>query len=157
ATPLPEDLSAVEIAPTLGLLFATDCGPGVSPSAAIGAACLALDVGEPGGDFYRPAIRQRCRDGFLPLGDFGPWAEALARVEIVTYIDAQEAHRWSLARLIRPVDRLVRDLADFMTLRAGDLLLVGLPDDAPLARAGQSIAVSASGLPTLRTRIEAQA
>lgn len=38
---------------------------------AVAASALALDVSLPGGDYYRPDIARRCRDGFLPFGRFG--------------------------------------------------------------------------------------
>jgi 5-oxopent-3-ene-1,2,5-tricarboxylate decarboxylase/2-hydroxyhepta-2,4-diene-1,7-dioate isomerase len=150
AVPLPPELSEVEAAPTLGLLLADDAG-------AIGAACLALDVCEPHASYYRPAIRQRCRDGFLPLGGFAPFDAALAGAPIVTRIDGALVHRWELTRLVRGVAQLLADIGGFMTLQAGDLLLVGLPGDAPRARAGQSLSVEMDGLPTLHTRFEPEA
>ncbi|MDB5461060.1 MAG: 5-oxopent-3-ene,2,5-tricarboxylate decarboxylase [Caulobacteraceae bacterium] len=153
--PLPADLEQIEAAATVGLLFARDL-TGAAPDevrAAVGAACLALDVSEPHDNYYRPAIRERCRDGFLPLGRFAALPQDLG--EIVTRIDGREVHRWSLDRLVRPLEALCAELSGFMTLRAGDLLLVGLPGDAPRARRGQSIAVRAEGLPALDTVVVA--
>ncbi len=150
SVPMPADLAELEVAPTLALLFARDaCG--VDEHAAmpcVGAACLALDVSIPQQDYYRPAIAQRCRDGFLPLGGF---AAPVRFAEMATSVDGDEVHRWSTDRLVRGIPALIRDLAAFMTLRAGDLLLVGLPGDAPRVRAGQSVRVTADGLPALST------
>lgn len=148
--PMPAEVDVLEAAPTLALLFARDaCGVDkASAMACVGAACLALDVSIPQTDYYRPAIAQRCRDGFLPLGGF---AAPTRSAQIVTSVDGAEVHRWSTDRLVRAVPALIRDLAAFMTLRAGDLLLVGLPGDAPRVRAGQAVRVTADGLPTLST------
>ena len=154
AVPMPADVAELEAAPTLALLFARDAS-GIDEGAAmacVGAACLALDISIPGADYYRPAIAQRCRDGFLPLGAF---AGPVGAAEMVTSVDGVAVHRWSTARLVRGVPALIRDLAAFMTLRAGDLLLVGLPGDAPRVRVGQSIRVEAGGLPTLSTVVSA--
>ena len=154
--PLPEDEHELMAAATLALLFATDAAA-VSPENAwdhVGAVSLALDISLPTESYYRPTIAQRCRDGFLPLG------AAVAPVrpdEIVTLVDGQEVHRWSLSRLVRPIDRLIADLSAFMTLRAGDTLLVGLPGDAPRVRLGQAIRVEAEGLPPLRTTVAREA
>lgn len=150
AVPMPVDLAELEAAPTLALLFARDAS-GVDERAAmscVGAACLALDISIPPADYYRPAVAQRCRDGFLPLGGF---ASPVRSAELVTSVDGVEVHRWSTDRLVRAIPALIRDLAAFMTLRAGDLLLVGLPGDAPRVRAGQSVRVTADGLPALST------
>jgi 5-oxopent-3-ene-1,2,5-tricarboxylate decarboxylase/2-hydroxyhepta-2,4-diene-1,7-dioate isomerase len=148
---VPSELDEVEAAATVGLLFSADV-VAASPAAAlagVGAACLALDVAEPHASFYRPAIRERCRDGFLPLGGFASVPADLAAQDIVTFIDGQEAHRWSLSRLARPIAELVSEISGFMSLRAGDLLLVGLPGDAPRVSAGRRVEVRMAEAPTL--------
>jgi len=150
---LAADLTAVEAAATLGLFFGRDaakCDAG-SAFSTVSAACLALDVSEPQANYYRPAVRQRCRDGFLPLGGFAPFDPALLKGEIVTSIDGAEAHRWLLTRLARDAATLIADISAFMTLAAGDLLLIGLPHDAPRVKAGQRVTVAGGGLPALET------
>lgn len=153
--PLEPGFSQLCLAPTLAVLFGRDASH-VSADTAfahIAAACLTLDVATSRESYYRPAIAQSCRDGFLPLGAFAPLPRRPE--EIVTRIDEQIAHRWSLSRLVRPAATLIAELSSYMTFRAGDVLLVGLPGDAPHAKLGQTIQVSALGLPTLTTRIEA--
>ncbi|KQS03335.1 hypothetical protein ASG11_02895 [Sphingomonas sp. Leaf357] len=39
-----------------------------------------------------------------------------------------EAHRWSLDRLVRPIETLIADLQSSMTLGNGDALLSGWPE-----------------------------
>ena len=157
SVPVPADMPEVVLGATLGLLFGrTVTGPDTDPLGAVVGACLALDVSEPEVDYYRPAIQQRCRDGFLPLGGMTGFAAAMEQVAISTHIDGQIKHRWSLDRLMRPVQRLIAELAEFMTLGVGDLLLVGLPGDAPRASVGAHVEVRAAGLPTLRTVLAAE-
>src|SRR5215469_9706299 len=63
-------LKEVEAAGTIGLLFRCDACR-VSVDAAldcIAGLCLALDLAEPAESHYRPTVRQRARDNFLPLG-----------------------------------------------------------------------------------------
>ena len=147
---VPAGLDAVEVAATLGLLFRRDLSAGdPPPGSAIGSACLAVDVSEPTASFYRPMLIERCRDGFLPLGGQGLVPQNVSGLELSTSIDGQIVHRWTLDSLVRNVPLLLRDVSDFMTLSAGDLLLIGLPGDAPVARAGQRVTVEAGGLPTL--------
>lgn len=150
---LAADLAEVEAAATLGLLFgrdATKCDA-ASALADVSAICLALDVSEPQANYYRPAVRQRCRDGFLPLAEFAPFDPALLKEEIVTAVDGRDMHRWNLLRLVRDAATLIADISDFMTLAAGDLLLVGLPHDAPRVTAGKRVRVTCEGLPALET------
>jgi 5-oxopent-3-ene-1,2,5-tricarboxylate decarboxylase / 2-hydroxyhepta-2,4-diene-1,7-dioate isomerase len=146
---IPAGLTEVEIAPTIALLIGSDLagGPRKIVRRAIGAACLALDVSEPHTNYYRPSVRQRSRDGFLPLGAFGNLPASPG--DIVTHIDGKEVHRWSLNRLARSIEDLLVDVSAFMTLSAGDLILVGLPGDAPKIGPAKTAVVSSTGLPTL--------
>lgn len=148
-----EDLVA---AATLAVLFARPATRVAADDALahLGAACLAIDLFRPQPSYYRPAVAQKNGEGFLPLGELAPpaWPR-----EIRTLVDGREAHRWTLDRLVRPVAALIADLSAFMTLQAGDLLLVGLPGDAPRARAGQTIGVEAEGLPPLQVQLGGRA
>jgi 5-oxopent-3-ene-1,2,5-tricarboxylate decarboxylase/2-hydroxyhepta-2,4-diene-1,7-dioate isomerase len=153
ATLMPVEADRLETASALALLFSRDAVR-VSPDEVwncVGATCLALDVSLPETSFYRPPIAQRCRDGFLPIG---AWRPPHQPAEIVTVIDGREAHRWPLSRLARSIPSLVAELSQFMTLRAGDVLLTGLPGDAPQAQLSVEVRVEAEGMPPLVTRIE---
>ncbi len=156
AVPLPADLTSVRVAATVAVFFSRDLTKAKPKDvkSAIGAACLALDVSELGSNFFRPAVRQQCRDGFLPLSSFVDLPNELA--EVITSIDGREAHRWSLSRLARSVEVLCSEISSFMTLKSGDLLLLGLPGDAPVATVGQSIEVSSAHFASLRTSIVAE-
>jgi 5-oxopent-3-ene-1,2,5-tricarboxylate decarboxylase/2-hydroxyhepta-2,4-diene-1,7-dioate isomerase len=155
---LPPDLTQVEAAPTLGLLIGRDARRVTAQAALshVAGACLALDVCEPQDNFYRPPVRQRCRDGFLPLGEVGAFSAALLDCDIETRINDAVAQTWSPRRLLRDAATLIADVSAFMTLAAGDLLLVGLPHDAPRAQAGDHINVRAGFLPGLTARFRAE-
>lgn len=153
ATPMPADSDRLETASTLALLFGRDAAR-LSPDQVwdcVGATCLALDVSVPEASFYRPAIAQRCRDGFLPIG---AWRGPHQPAEIVTSFDGREVHRWSLSRLARSIPSMVAELSQFMTLKAGDVLLTGIAGDAPQAGLGAEVRVEAEGMPPLVTRLE---
>lgn len=108
------------------------------------------DISLPLASIHRPAIRQRCRDGFCPIGamtvsdGFDPDAASVA----IT-IDGVEVHRRTLAPLVRPLPKLLEDVTAFMTLDEDDILLLGAPDDMPLARPGNRVAIAVAGLRTL--------
>ncbi len=107
---------------------------------------------------HRPSIRQRCHDGFCPIG---PWIVAREHVanpddlEIRIFIDGALRCRNSTANLVRPVARLIAEVSTFMTLEAGDMLLAGLPDNAPQAGTGETVRVEIDGLGTLENRLVA--
>ncbi|MDF0546443.1 fumarylacetoacetate hydrolase family protein [Sphingobium sp. H39-3-25] len=153
AVPTGEPLTA---SPTLAILFKRDVSVASPDTAldAVGGAMLALDLMRVTNSYYRPTIAERNGDGFLPLGEARSFT---LPDEIVTYIGGAEVHRWSLSRLARPVAQLVSDLSQFMTLKGGDVLLVGLPGDAPVANAGQTVQVQAHGFATLEVVLQEKA
>lgn len=134
---------------TLAVLIARDtaCVEEAEVADCVGAVALALDLSLPAASYYRPAVAQKNGDGRLALGAFvAPAVPAAIRLQA----DGAVIHEWSLDRLMRPLARLITDLGEFLTLKAGDVLLMGLPGDAPVIRPGQSLRVEADGLPTLK-------
>lgn len=133
---------------TLALLIARDTG-GVAESGVadcLGGAALALDLSVPASSYYRPAVAQKNGDGRLALGAFT--APALP-TSIRLLADGEAIHEWPLDRLVRKPATLIADLGAFLTLKAGDVLLIGLPGDAPLIHRGQRLRIEAEGLPML--------
>ena len=116
------------------------------------------DVSVPHDSFYRPMVRYRCRDGFCPIG---PWVIARRHVAdpdalaIRVEIDGAVRQRATTGTFVRTVARLLADVTEFMTLAPGDVLLTGVPADAPLAHAGQRVAVTIDGVGTLMNTLVA--
>jgi 5-oxopent-3-ene-1,2,5-tricarboxylate decarboxylase / 2-hydroxyhepta-2,4-diene-1,7-dioate isomerase len=108
------------------------------------------DVSIPHESYYRPAIRQRCRDGFCVIG-----SEVTDRMpeEIRISINGELRCRASVGDLVRPIDRLIADISEFLTFQPGDILLIGEPHDAPLARAGDRVRVEIDGLPPIENEV----
>jgi 5-oxopent-3-ene-1,2,5-tricarboxylate decarboxylase/2-hydroxyhepta-2,4-diene-1,7-dioate isomerase len=109
---------------------------------------------------YRPGLRLRARDGFCVIGPKVvpacevPTPDAL-RVRV--WVDGQLAQASDTGRRTRGVARLLADVSEFMTLRPGDLLLLGAAHGAPLARAGQAVCIEIDGLGGLNHRVVAEA
>ena len=158
AIPLPGDLACLEAASSLGLLIGRDAARITSRAALdhIAGACLALDIGEADTGFYRPPVRQRCRDGFLRLGEMSKFDPALLNAELETSVNDRIVHRWSLGRLVRNAPSLVAEVSSFMTLAAGDVLLVGTPFDAPRVAMGDRVTLRLAQLPSLSAQIRAE-
>ena len=117
--------------------------------------CIVNDVTVPHASLLRPPMKQKCRDGFCPIGPLVP-ASAVANpaaLEIRSYVDGELRHTANTATLRRSVARLIADVSEFMSLAPGDLLLVGVPHGVPRARAGQSIAIEIDGLGRLENTL----
>ena len=107
------------------------------------------DLCVPHASHYRPAVRFKARDGFCIIGPAVLPASAVAdpdNLAVQVHIDGVLAQTTTTAERVRSVAQLIADVSDFMTLQAGDLLLLGPAAGAPLVRPGQAVLVSITGL-----------
>jgi 5-oxopent-3-ene-1,2,5-tricarboxylate decarboxylase / 2-hydroxyhepta-2,4-diene-1,7-dioate isomerase len=157
---VPAGVDALEIGATVGVVIGrTACRLHADDALdAVAGYTVANDVSVPHPDYYRPSVRYKCRDGFLPIG---PWVLAARHVprpdalEIRVVIDGKPRLHASLRDLVRPIATLLVDVTEFMTLVPGDVLLVGVPAGAPRARPGQQVAITVDGVGTLENTIVA--
>ncbi|MED4205355.1 fumarylacetoacetate hydrolase family protein [Neobacillus mesonae] len=114
------------------------------------------DVSIPHESVYRPAISQKVRDGFCPVG---PWVidrDAVGNpnsLVVRVYINGELRQENTTANLIRSIEQLIAEITEFMTLQKGDTLLVGVPENAPLACAGDKVRVEIDDVGTLENTI----
>jgi 5-oxopent-3-ene-1,2,5-tricarboxylate decarboxylase/2-hydroxyhepta-2,4-diene-1,7-dioate isomerase len=151
---IPAGVDALAIGATLAIVIGrVACR--VTPAGALAHVAgytLAAVLRVPHESHYRPALRQRARDGFCPLGPgFVPAAVLPApdAATITLAIDGQVVQRAGTGARVRGVAALIADVSAFMTFSPGDVLLLGEAPPAPLARAGQSIAITLPEVGTL--------
>jgi 5-oxopent-3-ene-1,2,5-tricarboxylate decarboxylase/2-hydroxyhepta-2,4-diene-1,7-dioate isomerase len=157
---LPADVDEVEVGATLAVAFARTAAR-VSEADALGfvaAYGVVNDLTVPHASLLRPPMKQKCRDGFCPIG---PFVDAAAigspdALEIRAYVNGELRLRASTAALRRKVARLIADVSEFMSLAPGDLLLVGVPHDVPRARRGDVVAVEIDRIGRLENRLVAE-
>jgi 5-oxopent-3-ene-1,2,5-tricarboxylate decarboxylase/2-hydroxyhepta-2,4-diene-1,7-dioate isomerase len=157
---VPAGVEALEIGATLALVIGrTACRVSVADALSFVAGyAVACDVSVPHAPYYRPALRHKCRDGFCPIGTVVE-RTAVANPDDLTIrveIDGREVQCGHTAELIRPVARLLADVTEFMTLEPGDLLMVGVPEAAPQARAGQQVRLHIDGVGDLNHTLVAE-
>jgi len=150
AVRLPAGAKTVEVAATIGLVMGRAAGRLTAEKAldAVAGIVLAADLSLPHASYYRPAIREKCFDGSLPLSSVKPLVD-LSSLVLTTEIDGKVVESRSLAGLIRKPAQLLADVTEFMSLRQGDVLLVGVSYQAPQAAAGSKITLSAEGVGSL--------
>jgi 5-oxopent-3-ene-1,2,5-tricarboxylate decarboxylase/2-hydroxyhepta-2,4-diene-1,7-dioate isomerase len=154
---LPPGASCVEVAATIGLVIGRDAAR-LTRATALDAVCgivLAADLSLPHDSYYRPAIREKCFDGSLPLTSLKPLVD-LSALRLTTEIDGQFIEQRSLADLCRSPAELLVDVSEFMTLQAGDVLLLGVTYRAPQAKAGSQVRLTAEGVGSLDFSLVAQ-
>jgi len=165
AVAVPADPGVVRIDATVGVVIGRPATRVLADQAMqhVAGYVLVSDVTLPHDDYYRPAISERCRDGFCPIGPLHTAHEAHrngfdpARADVSIAVNGVTVHRRSLARLVRSLPQLLADVSDFMTLSEHDVLLLGAPDAAPLARPGDVVTLCADGLAPLHHTITLEA
>lgn len=147
---LPEGANAVEVAATVGLVMGRAAGRLSADQAldAVGGLVLAGDLSLPHSSYYRPAIREKCFDGSLVLGQVHALTD-VAALTLTTAIDGEVVDTRPLSDLIRNPAQLLADVTEFMTLSEGDVLLIGVRYMAPQAAAGSKVKISAGSLGSL--------
>jgi 5-oxopent-3-ene-1,2,5-tricarboxylate decarboxylase / 2-hydroxyhepta-2,4-diene-1,7-dioate isomerase len=150
--PVPARVSVVEVGATIAMVMkAADKVAGY---------VLMNDISIPHDSFFRPPVKFKCLDGFLGVGNTllpaGPGTDP-SQFRLEVRVNGELKQRVSFANLVRPAAQLLADVSEFMTLGAGDVLMLGCDVGRPLANAGDSIEISASGLGSLRNTLVGQA
>ncbi len=156
--PLPADILQLEVGAVLGVVIGRTarCVGEKEALAYVAGYTVANDVTVPHTSFYRPAIKEKARDGFCPLG---PWVierDAVANPDALgvrVLINGKLQQENTTENLIRPVRQLIADITQFMTLKKGDTLLVGVPEGAPLAKAGDRVRIEIDGVGCLENTV----
>lgn len=152
ATVTPDaDVSEFELGASIGLVIGrTACAvPEADALSYLSGCTLVLDLFVPHDSFYRPSVRLRARDGSCLLG---PRVAAVDPDRLRLDIEVDGRHRQQVAPggLLRGAARLLAEVSAFMTLRPGDVLMLGVAAGAPRVRAGQHFGVAAEGLGRLQ-------
>lgn len=163
AVALPADALEVQIKASVGLIFQSN-RPIVQVFTAraainnVAKMVLLSDLTLPHSSWYRPPVKYKCNDGFLcaaPAPHSAPPLAALDSLSITVRINGQQVQTIDMAQMVRNCEKLVADVAEFIDLQTGDVLMVGSPFDAPLARAGDVVEISAPGFATLHHSVVA--
>lgn len=152
AIPVPARVPEVEVGATVGMVMksATEVAGWV----------LLNDLSIPHDSYYRPPVKFKCLDGFLGIGErlrarneAGDPAVFVLKVSI----NGELVQTVRFADLVRPADRLLADVSEFMTLGEGDVLMLGCAGDRPRARVGDRIEITLPALGTLVNTLVAEA
>ena len=152
AVTIPADPGEVRIDATIGLVIGSTATrvPASKAMEHVAGFVVVSDVTLPHENYYRPAIRQRDRDGFCPMGEvvaahYFDLNQATLHIEI----NGKPVYERRLDQLVRPAAQLIADVTEFMTLSVGDVLLLGAGEGSPVARPGDAVRITVPGLGTL--------
>lgn len=162
AVTVPANVSQVEAGATIAMVMGRDAQAVRADDALeyIAGYVLMNDLSIPHASFYRPPVKYKCPDGFLGVG---PQLRAAVQAgdpagfALEVRINGALKQSVRFADLVRNAPRLLADVSEFMTLRAGDILTLGCDAGRPLAQAGDRIDISAPGFATLSNTLAAKA
>jgi 5-oxopent-3-ene-1,2,5-tricarboxylate decarboxylase/2-hydroxyhepta-2,4-diene-1,7-dioate isomerase len=161
AIPVPQDVESIEAGAALGIVMGkTACRvAAVDALNFVAGYTIVNDICESHQGYDRPATRQRCRDGFCAIG---PWVmprqsvpspdNLMLRVLVNGVLQAEN----TTANTIRSVATLIADVSEFVTLSAGDILHIGVPENAPAITAGDRVRIEFDGIGALENRVVAE-
>jgi len=152
AIALPARVAQVEVGATIAMLMKA---PGE-----VAGYLLMNDLSIPHTSYFRPPVKFKCLDGFLGVGDtLLPAAADVdpSRFRLEVRINGELKQSMNFSQLVRPAAQLLADVSEFMTLAAGDVLMLGVDAGRPLARVGDRIEISADGLGSLSNTLVAEA
>ncbi|MDQ0218682.1 4-hydroxyphenylacetate isomerase [Peribacillus cavernae] len=158
AIPLPAAIEKLEMGAALGIVIGKTATK-VSIDEAIhyiAGYTVVNDVSVPHKSVFRPVVKHRSRDGFCPVG---PWIIEKDDVKnpndltIRVFINGKLVQENNTSNLIRPVEELIRDVSEFMTLFPGDVLLVGVPEASPVVGNGDHVRIEIDGVGFLENTI----
>lgn len=148
---LPANVPQIEVGATFAMVFGpeADVNKSLLATKTIAYWVLMNDFSIPHASYFRPPVKFKCLDGFLGIGAQRVSAEVLgdaAGVTLEVRINGALKQTVDFSQLIRNAETLARDVSEFMSLREGDALMLGLdclPDGIrPLAQVGDTVGIS---------------
>jgi 5-oxopent-3-ene-1,2,5-tricarboxylate decarboxylase/2-hydroxyhepta-2,4-diene-1,7-dioate isomerase len=100
-------------------------------------------------NWYRPNLRVKNRDGATVLGPWLVEARDVAHpgaLGLRTFVNGEVKQRGNTRDLIFDIPYLIEYLSDFMTLRAGDVILTGTPEGVVNVVPGDEVVCEIDGL-----------
>jgi 5-oxopent-3-ene-1,2,5-tricarboxylate decarboxylase/2-hydroxyhepta-2,4-diene-1,7-dioate isomerase len=139
---VPARVPQVEVGATLAMVFGPQGGPRVAHWVLMNDLCV------PHASYFRPPVKFKCLDGFLGVGAACVPPAALgdpAQVKLEVRVNGDLKQALDFSELVRDAATLARDIGEFMTLREGDVLMLGLDCLAaggrPLAQVGDTVEI----------------
>lgn len=171
--PVPSRVPEVEVGASIAMVIGPDT---LIPSAqyateniansmmpCVAGYVLVNDLSVPHASFFRPPVKFKCLDGFLGLGDtlrpatVGNTHVDPAHFTLQVHINGELRQTVQFNQLVRAAAQLLADVNAFMTLRPGDVLLLGCDANRPRAKVGDTITISAPGFAALTNTLIAEA
>ncbi|WP_174614331.1 fumarylacetoacetate hydrolase family protein [Virgibacillus ihumii] len=154
---MPEGKSVLQAGAALGIVFGrkTVNVPAEKAMDNVIGFTVVNDISIPHDSYFRPNIKNKVRDGSCPIGPVVA-KESIhdaAMLPIRVFVNNEVVQENNTTNLVRPVEQLISDISTFMTFSKGDILLAGVPENAPLVKAGDIVRIDISTVGSLENKI----
>ncbi|UNL83313.1 fumarylacetoacetate hydrolase family protein [Priestia koreensis] len=157
--PLPADTTHLSVGAALAVVF-KETASNVTEQKALDYVLgytIANDVSIPHDTYFRPAIKQKARDGFCPMGPYIMLKEHVKdpdHLAVRVFVNGELKQENTTANLIRSVSKLISDVSSFMTFYKGDVLLIGVPENKPIVQNGDVVRIELDGIGYLENVVQ---
>jgi 5-oxopent-3-ene-1,2,5-tricarboxylate decarboxylase / 2-hydroxyhepta-2,4-diene-1,7-dioate isomerase len=114
---------------------------------------LMNDLSIPHNSFFRPPVKFKCLDGFLGVGSQTIESDKPQDFKLEVRVNGSLVQTLDFSHLVRPAGQLLADVSEFMTLHAGDVLMLGCDcltnGKRPLAKVCDVITINSPSHPAL--------
>ncbi|RUR98111.1 fumarylacetoacetate hydrolase family protein [Bacillus velezensis] len=156
--PMPPDTDSLSMGPGLGVVIGkTACRVQQEDALDyVSGYTIVNDISIPNDSVFRPAVSQKCRDSFCPIG---PWITSKSAIQdpnqltVSLFINGTLEQEYNTSGVIRSVPKLIADVTEFMTLSPGDVLIACVPLRSPSAKRGDSITIQIPDIGSLHHTI----
>ncbi|AZS50160.1 4-hydroxyphenylacetate isomerase [Entomomonas moraniae] len=156
----PKGVERIQAGPTLAFVISKDASR-VSKDKALNYVAgytLANEVSLPEDSYYRPAVKAKCRDSFCPMGPYFVTTGSLEpkNLTIQLKVNGEVKQENNTNNLIRQIPQIIEELTEFMTLKAGDVVLTGIPEGRVDINIGDTVEIHIEGIGTLTNIVVAE-
>jgi 5-oxopent-3-ene-1,2,5-tricarboxylate decarboxylase/2-hydroxyhepta-2,4-diene-1,7-dioate isomerase len=151
---VPNDTNMVEIGLSLGIVIGqTACHISESEADSVVAGYIpVVEICLPSNSHYRPNVRLKARDGFTVMGHATQASANINPDNLATSVtvNSQQTTKGTTGERVRHVAKLIAAVTEFMTLHAGDVLLLGSSSPALSVCVGDQIQAHIEGIDTVQ-------
>lgn len=156
----PKGVPRIQAGPALGFVMAKDASRIKKQQAMdyVAGFTIVNEVSLPEDSYYRPAVKAKCQDSFCPMG---PWIVDKSEINpcnltISVYVNGEIRQQNNTNNMICSIPQLIKEITEFMTLKAGDVIITGVPEDRTDIKVGDVVEVVIEDIGTLTNPVIAE-
>lgn len=156
----PKGVERIQAGPALGVVIAKDASRVNKEHALdyVAGFTIVNEVSLPEDSYYRPAVKAKCRDSFCVTGPYIVKTKDINphNLAITVNVNGKTCQQNNTTNMVRNIPQLIEELSEFMTLKAGDVLITGTPEDRVDIKVGDKVEITIENIGTLTNTVIAE-